>query len=218
MFFAAKKAVLNSSEQIAFMQQKVGELSKKAKLSWVPDLWVSKTERLANVNVFQRRISVGESLLSLWREGKFEDSDVEATLAHEIGHLMDFRCDSHSRSFRNLLFESLWFAFGVVPLVFYLFSPSLLTILLAGLLAICWGFTLPWVVRRVEVGIELEADRNAALYLVKPDQLASALTKISSFGLPSKTLGFTAQLSFLAGTLTHPTFKERVQSLQNMVV
>ena len=210
--------MLNSNEQIAFLQQKIGDLSKKANLSTVPDLWVSKTERLANVNVFQRRISVGENLLALWKEGKFEDTDMEATLAHEIGHLMDFRVDSRSRSFRNLLFESLWFAFGIVPLVIYLLSPSLVTLLFAGVLAICWGFTLPWVVRRVEVGIELEADRNAALYLVRPEHLANALTRISSFGIPSKKLGLTAQLSFLAGTLTHPTFKERVKSLQNMAV
>jgi len=203
-----------SSEQFDFLKQKIEVLSKKAGLSNVPELSISKSERLANVNPFQCRISVGETILSLWREGKFSDSDMEATLAHEIGHLMDFRKDSHSKSFRNLLFESLWIASCVVPLVIYLVSPSLMTLIVAGAIAVTWGFLLPWVVRRVEVGIELEADRNAAIYLVNPEQLASALNKISSFGLPARTLGFTARLSFLAGTLTHPTFTERLRQLQ----
>jgi Zn-dependent protease with chaperone function len=205
-----------STEQVDFMRQRVEELSKKAGLSHVPELCISKSERLANVNPFQYRITVGETILSLWREGKFDDSDVEATLAHEIGHLMDFRRDSNSKSFRNLLFESLWFSSCVVPLVLYLFFPSLATLVLASLIAVGWGFSLPWVIRRVEVRVELEADRNAAVYLVNPKQLASALNKISSFGLPARRLGVTAKLSFLAGTLTHPTFTERLRNLQTL--
>ena len=84
------------SSQVAFLTKALEELAKKAKLRKAPELFISKNERLASVNVFQNRISVGEHLLSLWAEGKFSDSDVEATLAHEIGHLMDFRRDSKS--------------------------------------------------------------------------------------------------------------------------
>jgi len=206
-----------SNERFAFMRQKIEELSEKAGLNSVPELCISKTERLASVNPFQRRISIGETLLSLWQEGKFTEADVEATLAHEIGHLMDLRRDSCSKSFRNLLVESLWLASGVVPLVVFLFSPSLLTLAITVMLALGWGFSLPWVVRRVEVGIELEADKNAAVHLVNPEQLANALAKISSFDIPSRTLGFTAKVSFIAGTLTHPTFKERLRNLQTLV-
>jgi Zn-dependent protease with chaperone function len=205
-----------SSQQVAFMTQTIEELTKKAKLRRTPELCVSKTERLASVNVFQNRISVGEHLLSLWREGKFDDKDVEATIAHEIGHLMDFRRDSGSSNFRNLLIESLWFSFAVVPLVIYLLVPSVMFLMLSVLLAVGWGFSLPWIVRRVEVRIELEADKNAALYLVKPQQLADALVKISSFGMPGTKLGVTAKMAFLAGTLTHPTFKERLRYLQSL--
>jgi Zn-dependent protease with chaperone function len=204
-----------SSEQVAFMKQKVEELSKKASLSVVPELSISKSERVANINVFQRHISVGENVLSLWQEGKFDGADVEATIAHEIGHLMDFR-NSYSKSFRNLLVESLWIGLGVVPLVVYLFSPSIVLLAVAVLLTLGWGFSLPWVIRRAEISIELEADRNAALYLVEPKQLANALTKISSFDLPGTKFSFTAKLSFLAGTLTHPTLNERLQSLQKL--
>jgi Zn-dependent protease with chaperone function len=201
------------SQQEAFLKLKIQELAKKAKLKRVPELYISKNERLANVNIFQRRISVGEYLCSLWREDKFSDKDMEATLAHEIGHLMDFRRTSGSKSFRNLLIESLWFSFGVFPLVIYLLSPSFLTLAFSALFAIGWSFSIPWVVKRIEVQIELVADQNAALFLVEPQQLASTLVKISSFGVPTKKFGLSGRLSFLASTITHPSFNERVQNL-----
>ena len=196
------------------MTQKVEELAKKAHLSKVPELCVSKTERLAHVNVFQWRISVGEYLLSQWAQGNFDEADVEATLAHEIGHLMDFNRNSKSSSFRNLLLESVWLAFGVVPLAVYLLLPSLASMVFCLVLAAGWGFSLPWIVRYIEVHVELEADRKAALFLVKPQQLADALLKISSFGVPVSKFGLAGRLSFLAGTLTHPTFRDRVRHLQ----
>jgi Zn-dependent protease with chaperone function len=197
------------------MKQKLGELAQKAKLHKAPDVCISKNERFASVNVFQKRISVGEYLLSLWKKGKFSDEDVEATLAHEVGHLMDFRRDSRSSSFRNLLVESLWFSFGIVPLILYLLAPTTFSFVLSAAVALCWGASIPFIVRHVEVRIEFEADQNAAALLVAPEQLAHALVKISSFAVPSKTLGFTARLSFLAGTLTHPSFAERVRNLQS---
>ncbi len=203
-----------SKGQITFLKEKIEELSKKAGLRSVPQLFISKNERLAAVNPFGYRINIGETMLSLWEQGKFTEADMEATLAHEIGHLMDFRHDSQSKSFRNLLFESLWFACGITPLVLFLFSPSLLILVVTVLLALGWGYSLPWIVRRVEVGIELEADRNAAFFLVDPKQLASALAKINSFGNPPRALGFAAKLSFMRGMLTHPTFKERLTYLQ----
>jgi len=203
----------DSSEQVAFMKQKLGELAQKAKLGKAPDIWISKNERFASVNVFLKRISVGEYFLSLWKQGKFSDDDVEATLAHEVGHLMDFRRDSSSYSFRNLLVESLWFSFGVVPLVIYLLAPAAEYFLLAAVLTVGWGFSIPFVVRHVEVRIEFEADKKATM-LVAPQQLANALTKISAFAASAKTLGLIARLSFLAGTLTHPSFTERVRNLR----
>ncbi len=198
------------------MQQTTQELAEKAKLRQVPEISISKRGRIASINVYQNRISVPESLLSLWREGKFNEDDVAATLAHEIAHLMDLRHGSSSSSFRNLLVESLWLSFGIVPLVLFMFSPSGFILGASILLAAGWGFSVPLVVRRVEVGVELEADRKAATYLVKPKQLADALVKIHSFGALQKKVGLGARLSFFAGTITHPTFSERVRSLQSL--
>jgi Peptidase family M48 len=205
-----------SSQQEAFLSQKVTELAEKAKLKRVPELCISKNERLAHVNIFQSRIGVGEYLCSLWKEGKFGDEDVEATLAHEVGHLMDFRSNSGSRSFRNLIVESAWFSFGVVPLIIYLLFPSLTSLVISVVLGAMWISTLPWIIRSVEVRIEFEADQNAALYLVDPQQLATALMKISSLDVPIKKFGLTGRLSFLAGTLTHPSFNDRVRNLESL--
>lgn len=96
------------SRQIVFLRQSIEELSRKAKLRRTPEISVSKHERLASVNIFQNRISIGEYFLSLWQEGKFDDNDVEATVAHEIGHLMDLKHDSKSSNFRNLLCEKVY--------------------------------------------------------------------------------------------------------------
>ncbi len=202
--------------KVAFLEHKTTELAKKAGLRRVPELCVSRNERLANVNIFQNRISVGEHFLRLWGEGKFNEEDAEAILAHEFGHLMDFRRSSSSSNFRNLLLESLWIGVGVVPFLVYLLYPSLFWFVCSIVLTSFWAFSIPLIVRRVEVRIELEADRNAASYLVEPQHLANALMKISSFGMPSKNLGFTAKMAFLAGTLTHPSFKDRVRLLQTL--
>ncbi len=204
------------SEKVAFMTRTLEELSKKAKLRHTPELFISKSERFASVNVFRNRISIGENLVSLWSNGEFSDGDVEATLAHEIGHLMDFRHDSRSTSFRNMISEAFWFSFGIVPLVVYLISPSMPSLAISALVALGWGFSLPWVVRKVDVRIELEADRNAALHLVTAKQLANALIKISSFSISSSGLGLKAKLSFSVSVLTHPSFSERVHYLRNL--
>ncbi len=206
----------DSSGQLAFMTQKLGELAAKARLRKAPDVCISKNERFASVNVFEKRISVGEYLLSLWKQGKFSDEDVEATLAHEVGHLMDFKRESTSPSFRNLLVESLWFSFGVVPLVICLFLPFTSFFLAAVILAIGWGISIPFIVKYVDDRIEFEADKNAATHLVAPQQLASALVKISSHAVPTKPFDLSARMSFLANTLTHPSFAERVRNLQRL--
>jgi Zn-dependent protease with chaperone function len=198
------------------MEQKLKELSKKACLSSTPELYISKHERLASVNVFQRRITVGEYLITQWCEGKFNDADIEATLAHEVGHLMDIGHGSKSSNFRNLIFASMWFLFGTFPLIVYLFWPSIITLIFSVLFAVGWGFSLPRIVRRIDVNVELEADKNAALHLVEPKQLAEALAKISALRKPTYHSGLMTKIGSLIGIITHPTFSERINHLNNL--
>lgn len=204
------------SQQIAILEHTLRELSKKANFSKVPEFYITKRERLASVNVFQRRIYVGENLLNLWKEGEFTDADVEATIAHEIGHLMDLGYGSHSSNFRNVLFISMWFIFGMFPLAFYIISPSTATLTFSVIFAICWGFSLPLIIRRIDVKVELEADKNAALYLVEPAQLATALKKISALRASYRPFGLSSKFNSLFSVVTHPTFNERINHLNQL--
>jgi Zn-dependent protease with chaperone function len=179
-----------SNPQVIVLEQKLKELAKKANLSTPPELYISKHERLASVNIFQSRISIGEYLLGLWREGEFNDADVEATLAHEIGHLMDLGHESRSANFRNLIFASIWCIFGMFPLVAYLLSPSFVALVFSVLCTVGWGFSLPRILRSIDVKVELAADKNAALYLVEPKQLAQTLSKIGDLRKPTHPYGF----------------------------
>ncbi len=204
------------SQQVATLQQILKDLAKKANLSITPELHISKREQLASVNIFQRRVTVGENLLDLWREGKFDYEDVEATLAHEVGHLMDLGRESRSASFRNLIFASMWFVFGIFPFVVYAFFPSFEILAFSIIFLICWGFSLPRILRRIDVNVELEADKNAALYLVDPKKLTAALTKIHSLKTSSKSFGFASMVGSFVSIITHPSFKERINHLNSL--
>ena len=204
------------SQQVAMLQQTLAELAKKANLSMTPELHISKHERLASVNIFQRRITVGEHLLDLWREEKFDDADVEATLAHEVGHLMDLSRESRSASFRNFIFASIWFVFGIFPFAVYAFFPSFEILAFSILFLACWGFSLPRILRRIDVNVELEADKNAALYLVEPKKLANTLTKIYALKTSTKSFGLITMVGSFVGIITHPSFKERINHLNSL--
>lgn len=203
-------------QQIAEMNKMIAKLSEKAGLRRIPGLLISKNERFASVNVFQFRIFVGENLLSFWALGKFSKEDVEATIAHEIGHLMDFRRGSLSSSFRNQILESAWFVCGLVPLVICMLVPSDLVFQLSVGFAFGWGVSIPWLIRRFEAKIEFEADKNAALYLVEPGHLAIALAKIKTLTIPIKGFSLSGGITGFAGMLTHPSFDDRISRLNSL--
>jgi Zn-dependent protease with chaperone function len=62
----------------------------------------------------------------------------------------------------------------------------------------------------------LQADKNAALYLVEPKKLADALTKIHSLKTSTKTLGLMTMVGSFVGIITHPSFKERINHLNSL--
>ena len=129
---------------------------------------------------------------------------------------MDLGHESKSANFRNLIFASMWCIFGMLPLVAYILSPTVEMLILSIICAVGWGFSLPRVLRRIDVKVELAADKNAALYLVEPQQLAAALAKISNLRTPTKPFGFMNHLAGFFGIITHPTFKERIIHLNTL--
>lgn len=199
-------------KQIAALSAVVLRLSGKAGLRTAPVVVVSSRERFMNINVFSNRISVGENFLGLWSNGEFDEVDVEAVLAHEIGHLIDLRQGSRSVSFRNVILESAWLVCGLVPLLLYLAFPSVTGFGLSVGFALFWGVSIPWLVRRFEMKIEFEADQSAAKFLVEPKQLGDALSKIKVLS-NDDDVALSGKLRVVAGMLTHPSFDERISRL-----
>jgi Zn-dependent protease with chaperone function len=209
------------NQQIITLRMIISQLSEKAGLRRVPELFISKKERFASVNIFQFHICVGENLLSLWAQGKFDESDIEAVVAHEIGHLMDLRGGSRTKSFRNLIFESAWFVCGLVPFIACLLIPSVsvfqvTVVQLSIVFAVGWGLSVPWLIKRFERKIEFEADRNAALYLVSPEHLSSALAKIKTLMFSVKYIAPRTRMTGVAGKLSHPSFDDRIRRLNGL--
>ncbi|MCW4006815.1 MAG: M48 family metallopeptidase [Candidatus Bathyarchaeota archaeon] len=204
------------SYELAFIQRKLGELAVKAKLETPPQLEISQNEKLASIRVFRRQITVGENFLQHWRSGSFDEKDVEATLAHELGHMMDFSRFFRSASFWSLLLERFYFALVLVPVLVCFACPSITSLLVSSLIFVCWALLLPWITRNTGILIEIEADKNAATYLVEPKQLADTLLKINALVVPIKKFGLAARLDFLAGMLTQPSCSERLKHLDTL--
>lgn len=198
--------------QISVLQNKIAELSRKAGLKQPPVLQISKTERLASIQVFRKEITVGETLLFHWQQGELDEKDIEAVLAHEIGHLMDFNRGFRSPSLRRLVAERMYFALAIAPLLIYLVFPSSASLFMSMMCFMGWVLFLPWVFRRAEFNIELEADRHAARYLVEPQRLARLFEKKHIFA-PVKNYGLTKRLRNGVGLLTHPSLNERLNNL-----
>jgi predicted Zn-dependent protease len=190
----------------------IAELSDKAKLSKVPKLIVSKGERLASTRVFLNQIIVGEYMLSQWQEGAFSENDVYASLAHEIGHRMDFSRNIRSVNFRYSSMRLSYVAIGLA-LVWLVLLPQLPNswVLSLAVFAV-WVAFLPWIIIRTGVPVELEADKNAVGCLIRADQLANSVVKKSRLA-PAENLGLIGTLEFLYNVLSHPSLKERLHNL-----
>jgi Zn-dependent protease with chaperone function len=72
------------------------------------------------------------------------------------------------------------------------------------------------IIHRIDINVELEADKNAALHLVEPKQLADALTKINSLRKITRPSGLIAKFGSFIGIITHPTFNERINHLNSL--
>lgn len=201
---------------LAKLDLMVTSLSRKAGLQRVPGLSVCKSEQFVSVNVFSFRICVGERFLSLWRRGVFSDCEVESAIAHEFGHLMDFRGSSGSSSFGNLVLESAWLFCGIVPVLALILFPSNLALGSCLVFSLIWGVSIPFLIKRFGSKIEFEADRNAALHLIEPACLASTLEKIKGLTVGKGRFAYSQGLTGLVGKLTHPSLDERISRLHGL--
>jgi hypothetical protein len=199
-------------QQKSTIQQKIKEMSNKAGLK-PPKIKFSNKEKLASTKIFRNEIIVGEYLISQWQKSIFDENDVAASLAHEIGHRIDCNRKTHSVTFKNFPILLFYAAIGLV----LIWSCTLLplpnfwipALLVFGL----WIVFLPWIIIKTEVPIELEADRNAVeSNLITAEDLAKSIIKKSSYAQNRKKGPLETFVS-LVDMLTHPSTTERLRNL-----
>jgi Zn-dependent protease with chaperone function len=156
-------------QQIILMKQKVDKLARQAKLRKIPKLKISRKEPIAHASFLRKEITIGTKLLAQWQEGKIDETDVEATLAHEIGHLMDYERGARSIYVQSIIVLSLYLFFGA-----FLFMQWFLPLSLFLL----WIMFLTWIVKRSSIAVQFKADKNATK-LINDQQLANSILKRS---------------------------------------
>lgn len=199
-------------QQVNIMKQKVEKLAKKAKFKKTPTLKISKDEHLlAKASILRKKITVGTKLLSQWQKGEIDENDVEVTLAHEIGHLMDFERKFHSVFLRYNAIVVLYLVlgFGLLKLVWFphLAEPWILPLLIF----IVWAFFLHWILRRVSLAVQFEADKNGAS-LVSDEQFANSIIKRRRFR-DTKGFGLIETWELLLYVILSPSISERLKNL-----
>jgi hypothetical protein len=199
-------------QQLNTMIQKVEKLAGKAGFERIPTLKISKDKHLlAKASILRKRIIIGAKLLSQWQKGEIDENDVEVTLAHEIGHLIDFERKFNSVFFRYDAMVFLYLAIGVVlpRLVWfpYLTEPWIPPLMIF----VIWAGFLPWVLRKASCAVQLEADNKGAQLLTE-EQFADSIVKRSKFR-DSKGSGLVETWDLLLHVILFPSLNQRLQNL-----
>ena len=199
-------------QQVNIVKQKVEKLSKKAVFKKVPILKISKDEHLlAKASVLRKRITIGTKLLSQWQQGEIDENDVEVTLAHEIGHLIDFERKFSSVFFRYNAIVFLYLALGVVLPRLVWFSHLAEPWIPPLMIFIIWAIFLLWILRRGACAVQLEADKNGAR-LIKEEQFANSIVKRMEFR-GTEGFGLIETWEMLLHVILWPSLSERLRNL-----
>ena len=200
----------NYDQQISIIKQKVKEIARKANLD-VPEIKISEKEDIASACFLKKKIVIGTKMLHQLKNGEIDEDDVEAILAHEIGHLMDF-----DRKFRSVYFQGTvvgiaYLIFGIILLGICLILASLELRVMSFYLFLLWSFFLPWILRKNSLAAQFEADRNASK-LIGNLKLANYVTKKFKF-YSCKKINVIETWRRLYHVIFYPSFSETLQNL-----
>jgi hypothetical protein len=199
--------------QKSIIKQKIKEMSDKVGLKKRPKVKFSNKEKLASTKIFWNELTVGEYLLSQWQKGVFEEKDVDASLAHEFGHRIDF-----SRNFQSVIFRCFFLLLIYVSLGLILTWLSSLVHLpnfwmIPLLVFVILVVFLPWILVKTGAPPELEADRNAVKNkLISAEEMAKSIIKKSSYTQTRKNGPFETFM-FMINMLSYPSTTERLRNL-----
>jgi len=199
-------------QQVNVIKHKIEKLAKKAEFKKIPTLRISKDEHLvAKASFIRKKITVGTKLLSQWQKGEIDENDVEVTLAHEIGHLMDFERKFHSVFVKYNALTLAYLILGVVLPKLGSDLPAAEPWIPPLLFFIIWAIFLPWILRRAAFAVQLKADKNASL-LIKDQLLANSIVKRSVF-TPLQGFGPIETWELLLRVILYPSLSERLRNL-----
>jgi len=197
-------------EKKALIEQKVQELTKKAKLSKEPKIKISKRGALAGVNASRNILFINENLLAGWQKGEMNENDINAMLVHEFGHLIECAKHIFRKSDAQLTFYIMAL---VIPLIFYFGLQTPDPGVGPAVIVSIWFLFLPWTIRRIYVPRELSADTNAiAFSLINDQEFADAIANSVSTAT-DRYVGPGKILSILDGFLSHPFLNERLRNI-----
>jgi len=200
------------AQQVNILKQKVEKLTQRAGFQKEPILKISTDKYLlAKASVLRKKITVGQKLLSQWQQGEIDENDVEVTLAHEMGHLIDFQRKFKSVFFRYNAIVVLYLALGVALPRLVWFSHLTEPWILPLMIFIIWALFLHWILRRAACAVQLEADKNGAR-LITEEQFLNSIVKRTVFS-GTEGFGLIETWELLLHVILYPSLSERLRNL-----
>jgi len=198
-------------QQVNVIKQKVAELTRKANLKAIPEIKISEKENLARASFSKKKIIIGIKLLSQLKNGEIDEDDIEAILAHEIGHLMNFDRKFGSVYFKGTVIVAAYLILGIILLKI----GSLLTLpepcVISIYFFLIWSFFLPWIIRKNSLACQFEADKNASK-LIGNLKMVNSIAKRFRF-YPYKNVSVIETWKLLYHVIFFPSFSERLRNL-----
>ncbi len=191
----------------------------KAGLTKRPKILVKRLDNaVAKISVFGNNILFDENFVIHWSRGDFNEKDVDAVLAHEVGHLIDdgnsIADNLHSVFFTRSVGMNVLYLL-ILPAILFPVKFSLLFTLIALIAVPVWVILLPHVFRANLIKHELIADKNAVDYgLIAPaDLLLTAHKRNEIYRNRPVNSKFLVPWIRIMNMLTTTTLAERAENL-----
>ncbi len=210
-------------QEIAYIDKKIDEFCQKAQLKKPKRKIFKSASPPANSNSLLNELRISEYLLKRWKNGIISKEDIDATIAHEFGHMIDYREKS---PFQKLAYGGFSFVYVLILLglglsfaflsaylvtISYLLAPVIILFLFWFVLV--WVLFLPTVLRKAHFADELAADCYAISYsLTDAQQLANIVVNRIGKPLPEK-IGPIHRAEIVWNMLSHPYLYEQLENI-----
>lgn len=208
-------------KELAHVDNKITEFCQKTGLK-KPKLKMYKYPTPpACANARRNEIAISKNLLERWHNGDIGEPEINYTLAHEFGHLLDHRQKSRFQKLLNFNTFPIYLVALIAPVMLVVFlygSISIIqnfapiTILLSLGYFLVWLLFLPGVLRR-NIPSELAADRYAISYsLIEGKAVADYLARLLRTRRHKK-IGLLHRAEIELNLASHPSIHEQLYNV-----